>query len=442
VARQNGVLYKWLITNSMARQARVPNSATDQVRRRIPHAVDEPKNRQRELIQNLAAAIYVCDSNGFITFYNKAAVVLWGREPEIGKDLWCGSWKIFETDGITPVPLDSCPMAIALKEGHSVRGKEIIVERPDGSRHHIMPYPDPVFNASGKIVEAVNMLVDITDIKKKEKEIQESELRYRQLAEELEKRVEDRTADLRESNASLEQINAELEQFAFIASHDMQEPLRKIKTLALRLEDQASEGLNEAARTYLTKIKYSSDRMAILIKGILDLTRLDQFENEAKLVDLNDILKKELSDLEIITEEKKAIITSDRLPFVKAIPLQMGQLFHNIIINSLKFCREEVPCELNISSRMLSNKEIPENSLNANLSYCELIFKDNGIGFSAEYADTVFQIFKRLNSREKYEGTGIGLALCRKIVNLHRGKIFAQSRNNEGTAIHVILPFA
>src|ERR1700741_3422500 len=102
----------------------------------------ETSLRQSQMIDRLAAAIYTCDGNGFIKSYNKAAVELWGREPEIGRDLWCGSWKIFEPDGTTPLPLDSCPMAIALKEGRSVRGKEIIVERPDGVRRNIMPHPD------------------------------------------------------------------------------------------------------------------------------------------------------------------------------------------------------------------------------------------------------------------------------------------------------------
>src|SRR5688572_19065187 len=118
----------------------------------------------RQLIHSLPAAIYLCDSEGFVILYNKKAVELWGREPEIGKDLWCGSWKIFDADG-NPLPIDKCPMAISLKEGRPVENEEIIVERPDGTRRNVQPSPRPLFDESGKLVGAVNLLMDVTDQK-------------------------------------------------------------------------------------------------------------------------------------------------------------------------------------------------------------------------------------------------------------------------------------
>lgn len=122
-------------------QLKTFNSDTLQNQEQIS-VYQEREYRHSQIIQSLAAAVYTCDENGYIKFYNKAAADLWGREPEIGKDLWCGSWKIYEPDGITPLPLDNCPMAVALKEGRAVRGKEIIVERPDGVRRNVMPHPD------------------------------------------------------------------------------------------------------------------------------------------------------------------------------------------------------------------------------------------------------------------------------------------------------------
>ncbi len=115
----------------------------------------------KELFEKLPAAIYLCDADGYVKTYNSAAARLWGREPEIGKDLWCGSWKIFDLDG-NPIPLDSCPMAMALKSRKPIRGKELIIEQPDGTRYNVLPHPQPLFNEKGELTGAINMIVDVT----------------------------------------------------------------------------------------------------------------------------------------------------------------------------------------------------------------------------------------------------------------------------------------
>jgi len=130
--------------------------------KRIQEAQRLIEGSYRELIQGLPAAVYTCDAQGCIVLYNQAAVDLWGRKPEIGKDQWCGSWRIYRPDG-SPLPLDECPMAVCLREGRAVRGEEIVIERPDGSRRHVLPHPEPLFDASGAVVGAVNMLIDITE---------------------------------------------------------------------------------------------------------------------------------------------------------------------------------------------------------------------------------------------------------------------------------------
>jgi two-component system CheB/CheR fusion protein len=277
-------------------------------------------------------------------------------------------------------------------------------------------------------------------LKQKDDALRESQAKNKQIAEKLEKLVVERTKDLDEANRKLLRTNAELEQFAFIASHDMQEPLRKIKIFTSRLEDKVKDFLDNESVMYLDKIKHSSERMTRLINDILNYSRLINLDEQFERTNLNETLKEVLDDFELSMEQNKLVIKSESLPVVNAIPLQMNQLFHNVISNSLKFCQDEHPCELTISCRILSPAQIAERRLNAGMPYIEIIFKDNGIGFKQEFAENIFKIFERLHGRDKYEGTGIGLALCRKIVNIHHGDIFAVSAENNGTEMHVILP--
>jgi two-component system CheB/CheR fusion protein len=180
--------------------------------------------------------------------------------------------------------------------------------------------------------------------------------------------------------------------------------------------------------------------MEALIHDVLNYSRLGYFENQFVDTDLNQIVQNVLNDFEVLIEEKRAVINSDKLPVISAIPLQMNQLFHNLFSNALKFSKDDEQCKVSIRSRMLTPEDVSEKNLNKNSTYCEIIFQDNGIGFKQEFADSIFKIFKRLNSKDKYEGSGIGLALCKKIVNIHQGEIFAESTQNHGTTFRFILP--
>jgi PAS domain S-box-containing protein len=395
----------------------------------------ESDHRYRQIIQGLPAAFYTCDPKGRIKSYNKAAVALWGRQPQIGKDLWCGSWKIYRTDG-TPLPLEECPMAIAIQEGRSVTGQEIIIERPDGVRRHVLPHPEPIFDAEGRLVEATNMLVDITEHRKAEETIRQNEDRYRSM---LEKEVEERVNELKRVNTKLAKSNNDLEQFAYIASHDLQEPLRKIRIFAGMVEELLDDP--EKARHYLHKISASSGRMMTLIQDLLNFSRLNRTGQPLTEVNLNGVLQQILSDLELVIQEKQAVITSQDLPVIRGEPLQLYQLFYNIINNSLKFSNPHVPPHLAISTRTLPPEEVSLHaSLNPSLEHVEILVKDNGIGFAQQYAEQIFTIFQRLNDRQAYTGTGIGLALCKKIVNNHHGHIYAVSEEAAGAAFYVVLP--
>ncbi|MEP7235246.1 MAG: chemotaxis protein CheB [Ignavibacteriota bacterium] len=278
-------------------------------------------------------------------------------------------------------------------------------------------------------------------LKEKNRLIEENEKRLEHFSHELEIKVNERTAELLASNEELKQMNMHLDQFAHVASHDLQEPLRKITTFSKRLQEKHKDGLNPEIKTYLNKIEGASNRMSTLIQDLLNYSRLLQRDKLFAPTDLSEILKNILSDFELLIQEKKTKLLFEDLPTVSAIPLQMNQLFYNLIGNALKFSRDGVPPRITITSHMLSEKDLAKHpNLDPHVSYCEIIFKDNGIGFEQRYSEKIFTIFQRLHSNDAYIGNGIGLALSKKIIETHHGEIYAKSQENKGTAFHVLLP--
>jgi PAS domain S-box-containing protein len=237
-------------------------------------------------------------------------------------------------------------------------------------------------------------------------------------------------------NAELEKSNRDLEQFAYVASHDLQEPLRKIQTFAELSEKNIQHP--EIQKRYLQKVNSSAHRMTDLIKAVLNYSRLSKTDSEFVAIDLNAVIETIKTDLELLIEEKKAVITTTNLPSVQGIPLQINQLFLNLLSNSLKFS-EGAP-DINISSSILPESEIKKIGFTKNgAEYIKLVFSDNGIGFEQQYADKIFSIFQRLHTSQ-YAGTGIGLALCKKIVENHGGFITVESEPEKGTSFFIYLP--
>jgi len=269
-----------------------------------------------------------------------------------------------------------------------------------------------------------------------------AEQKIKTFSEELENKVEERTAELKVSVEELKQTNTQLDQFAHVASHDLQEPLRKILTFSMLLQDKHEAELSTEAKTYLNKIDGASGRMTILIQDLLNYSRLLDHGKLIVQTDLNDTLHTILNDFELLVDEKKAKIHYGELPTIDAIPLQMNQLFHNLISNALKFSREDVPPVINITSRTLLEKEISNYpTLDPSIAYVEIIWKDNGIGFKQQYSEKIYTIFQRLHNKDTYSGTGIGLALAKKITENHHGITFATAEENKGATFQVILPF-
>jgi PAS domain S-box-containing protein len=239
---------------------------------------------------------------------------------------------------------------------------------------------------------------------------------------------------LKRSNEELIRKNDELEQFAYISSHDLQEPLRKIQTFSELVSSNIKEEL--LAKRYLHKIEQSASRMSALIKAILAYSSIHAGDKHFEEVDLNALLESVKEDFELRIEQLKAVIQYEKLPVINAIPLQIQQLFTNLIGNSLKFC-DQIPF-IRITVNGVSKAESAAFDLDKNIEFLKIEVQDNGIGFEQEYADKIFTIFQRLNNR--IEGTGIGLALCKKIVENHKGVIHAKSRVGEGSVFTVFLP--
>jgi two-component system CheB/CheR fusion protein len=260
-------------------------------------------------------------------------------------------------------------------------------------------------------------------------------------SDEMEKQVGERTISLNESNIDLLRSNKNLEQFAYIASHDLQEPLRKIRVFSTMLEEKYNRDLPGEAKTLITKIVGSAERMSTLIKDVLNFSRILYGDHPFVKTDLNVILGLILHDFDLMIAEKKAVIHHEQLPVIEAIPLQISQLFYNLVSNSLKFSKEGTAPAITITSRLLAPEELDNHkNLNKLLPYCEISFRDNGIGFEQQYADQIFLIFNRLNRREQFAGTGIGLALCKTIAINHHGEMYGVSNVDEGALFQVILP--
>jgi PAS domain S-box-containing protein len=256
----------------------------------------------------------------------------------------------------------------------------------------------------------------------------------------IEEVVTQRTKELAEANKALQQTNQELEQFAYIASHDMQEPLRKVITFSNMLESRL-DPIDERSKNYLNKIAASTTRMSQLIYDVLNFSKLSKEGELSVATDLNTVLENITDDFELLIEQKKAIIHIDRLPVLQAVPLQMQQLFSNLVSNALKFSRADVSPEITITSRRLSEAEVTEHQgLLPKRAYYLIQVMDNGIGFKQEHAQQIFHIFQRLHVKTEYSGTGIGLALCKKIVQNHQGEIWAEAIKGKGAVFNVILP--
>lgn len=249
-----------------------------------------------------------------------------------------------------------------------------------------------------------------------------------------------KTLELENNNKELEYINAELESFNNIVSHDLQEPLRKIQIFISRLEDKELHLLTQQGKDYFSKVRTAANRMQTLLIDLVSYSRTIKGDKVFVETDLNLVLEEIILDLSSNIEEKKAEILINKLPTLIAIPFQIKQLFINLISNSLNYSREDVIPQIRISSKKVTAKEMLKYKISNKKEYCKIVISDNGIGFKQEYAEKIFLLFKRLENDSKYSGTGIGLAICNRIVENHKGFIKVRSTPNLGSKFYLFFP--
>jgi two-component system, chemotaxis family, CheB/CheR fusion protein len=389
--------------------------------RRAQQIIAEREAWFRNMADNVPVMIWVAGPDKAASFFNKTWLDFTGRQQ--GQEInnhWLESIHPEDVDAFQKVFSKSFSVKKPFK-------MEFRLRRHDGQYRWILNMAKPNFLEKG---DFAGYLISCTDIHDK-----------KMTQVELEKRVEERTVNLEQANKELERSNSDLQQFAYVASHDLQEPLRKILSFSDRLEHREGNGLSESSKDYVQKITDSANRMSRLIDDLLNFSKIRRISGSFKTCDLNQVVKNVLSDFDTIIKQKKGKVLYKGLPVIQAIPIQMEQLFHNLISNSLKFADEKRAPVISITAREPSKallKTYP--TLQEHEDLQEIIIKDNGIGFNAGYADQIFVIFQRLNDKQEFPGTGIGLALCRKITDNHGGVIFAKSAENKGTEFHVILP--
>jgi len=245
---------------------------------------------------------------------------------------------------------------------------------------------------------------------------------------------------LRYKNLDLEHSNAELESFNRVASHDLQEPMRKIQLFISRISDAEVETLSEHGQMYFGKIRTAANRMQNLIKYLLSYARLNKTENDFTQVDINTVIRTVIADYEESISEHDINLDIGKMPTVTGITFQLEQLFANLISNSIKYRREDVVSKIAISSERISRAKLDDSFVKKHNTYVRISFSDNGIGFDNAHAKKIFDMFERLHQRQNYSGTGIGLAICKKIVLNHNGHIKAEGKKGQGSTFYIYLP--
>ena len=377
------------------------------------YKLEKKLKKQADLLNLTHDAIIVHDMDDKITFWNKGAEERYGwHEKEVLGKVTHDLLKTEFTDSLSETW--ECFLCKGYWEGeltHTKRnGEKIIVS----SRWALQKDENNV------PIGFMEINSDITERKKAEESLKEAR-------DKLELKVQERTAELNILVDELKRSNEELKQFAYVTSHDLQEPLRTIASFTQLLKRRYTSKLDDDADEFIDYIVGGANRMQTMIKALLDYSRVNTRNSEFKSSDFEVILNQTLNSLKIAVEESNAVITMDPLPTLMVDDKQMIQLFQNLISNAIKFRKNHGNMEIHISCKKVSTNYL-------------FSVSDNGIGIESQFKDRIFEVFQRLHTRDEYSGTGIGLAVCKKIVERHGGQIWVESELGEGSTFYFTIP--
>ncbi|WP_052351945.1 PAS domain S-box protein [Deinococcus pimensis] len=365
-------------------------------------AVQHERTFLSGLLRSLSEGIVACDAQGRLTTFNAASEEIHGSAARAAPpERWAELYRLYRPDGETPLPREEVPLYRAW-QGRRVQDEVIVVRRPDGERRLMVCVGGPIVTSGGEQLGAVVVMRDVTD---------------RDRAE----------AALRQANRELKRSNEELEQFAYVASHDLQAPARAVTSFAGVLDLRYGHLLDERGHAYLTQIVRGGERMKRLVDDLLTFSRVNTQRRPLEPVDSARVLAEALELLTPDLQVTHALVTHDDLPIVRADEGQLSRVLVNLIGNALKYARPGVPPRVHVSARREG-------------SMWRFSVRDNGLGIEERYFEQIFVPFKRLHSRDEIEGSGLGLAVSRKIVERHGGWLWLESTPGEGSVFQFTLP--
>lgn len=390
--------------------------------RKVQLEMAETARRFKLLTETMPQKVSTADSSGFKYFFNQHWVSYSGLSAEALKGT--GWQKVIHPDD-RQIDIDTWQESAKTGKDFELEHR---IRRYDGEYRWHLARGLAQKDETGKVVFWVETDTDIHDLKRVE--------------EKLEKRVGERTRELQQTNMQLEKTNEELRQFVYIVSHYLQEPLRKVQTFANFLNDRFLPNLPERGQGYVKKILHSTENARLLIRDFLEYANLarNMTKHSFKPVNLNRVLATVLAVLKHDIQAKDAQVKIGELPVIECVERQMNQVFFHLISNSLKFSSPNRRLMIEINTQEASEEEIKKIELPSEKKYYKIIIRDNGIGFEQEFAFKIFEMFHQLHTRGRFSGTGVGLALVKKIVDIHQGVIFSESKKNEGAVFTLFIP--
>ncbi|MCF8255071.1 MAG: PAS domain S-box protein [Bacteroidia bacterium] len=396
----------------------IGNEVTEQVIAK--KKIEESEKKFKQLAELLPQKVWTADEEGNKTYFNQTLLDYVGMSYE---ELNGAKWKqMIHPDDWEE---DEMKWKKSIKSGKIYQSESRFLNKAGKYLWH-MNIAVPLKDELGKIVLWIGSKTEI-EKQRKQKEI-------------LKEAVEGRTSELKQANEELIKMNKELEAFTYVSSHDLQEPLRKIRTIAGRLLEKENQNLSDSGKNYFHLMQNAAERMQTLIQDLLAFSHLSMADRNFETIDLNIIIEEVKIEFKDALLEKNAVIEVNEICNVKIIPFQFRQLMHNLISNSLKFSNPNLPAHIKISSEIVSNSKLNFVNLIPNKEYCHISISDNGIGFEKEFAEKIFEVFQKLHPKDEYAGTGIGLAIVKKIIENHNGIIFATSILNIGTTFDIYIP--